>query len=148
MVVVAFDTQLSFTALCKAAWWITRGKPFIATHPDQTCPTNLPTVLVDCGALCACLTHATGVEPLAIPGKPNALMLQGIMKRHGLKPHEIVMVGDRLNTDVALAKNAGTMGVLVLTGASTRQDVERLGIQPDYVMESIEELGNRIASLD
>jgi NagD protein len=68
-------------------------------------------------------------------------MLIGIMKRHGLQPNEIVMVGDRLNTDVALAKNAGTMGVLVLTGASTREDVERLGIQPDYVMESIGELG-------
>ena len=68
-------------------------------------------------------------------------MLIGIMKRHGLQPHEIVMVGDRLATDVSLAKNAGTMGVLVLTGASTREDVERLGIQPDYVMESIEELG-------
>jgi NagD protein len=141
MVVVGFDTALNFASLCKAAWWISHGKPFFATHPDQTCPTNLPTVLVDCGAICACLTHATGVEPIAIPGKPNALMLIGIMKRHGLQPHEIVMVGDRLNTDVALAKNAGTMGVLVLTGASRREDVERLGIQPDFVMKSIEELG-------
>jgi len=145
LVVVGFDTSLNYQALCKAAWWISRGKLFIATHPDQTCPTNLPTILVDCGAICTCLTQATGVEPIAIPGKPNALMLIGIMKRHGLKPHEIVMVGDRLATDIALAKNAGTMGVLVLTGASTREDVERLGIEPDYVMESIEELGKRLA---
>ncbi len=141
VVVVGFDPAMDYAALCKAAWWISRGKPFFATHPDQTCPTNLPTILVDCGAICACLTHATGVEPLAVPGKPNALMLIGIMKRHGLRAHEVVMVGDRLNTDVALAKNAGTMGVLVLTGASTREDVQRLGIEPDYVMESIEELG-------
>lgn len=144
-VVVGFDLALNYATLCKAAWWISRGKPFFATHPDQTCPTNLPTVLVDCGAICACLTHATGVEPIAIPGKPNALMLIGIMKRHGLQPHEIVMVGDRITTDVLLAKNAGTMGVLVLTGASTKEDVERLGIQPDYVMESIEELGKCLA---
>jgi len=141
MVVVAFDLAMNYATLCKAAWWISRGKPFFATHPDQTCPTNLPTVLVDCGAICACLTHATGIEPIAIPGKPNALMLIGIMNRHGLQAHEMVMVGDRITTDVLLAKNAGTMGVLVLTGASTREDVQRLGIQPDYVMESIEELG-------
>lgn len=140
MVVVGFDPTMNYAALCKAAWWISHDKPFFATHPDQTCPTNLPTILVDCGSICACITHATGVEPIAIPGKPNALMLIGIMKRHGLQPHEIVMVGDRLNTDVALAKNAGTMGILVLTGASAREDVERLGIEPAYVMESIEEL--------
>jgi len=91
------------------------------------------------------LAQATGGEPAVIPGKPNALMLEGIMKRHGLKPHQIAMVGDRLNTDVALARNAGTMGILVLTGASTRDDVQRLGIQPDYVMESIEELGKHLA---
>jgi len=141
LVVVGFDTELIYAQMCKAAWWIARGKLFVATHPDVVCPTNLPTMLVDCGAICAALTQATGVEPAVIPGKPNALMLEGIMRRHGLDPQQMVMVGDRLTTDIALAKNAGTMGVLVLTGTSTREDVQRLDIQPDYVMETIEELG-------
>ena len=59
-VVVGFDTTLTFDRLCRAAWWISRGLPFIATHPDLVCPTDEPTVLVDCGSICAALTAATG----------------------------------------------------------------------------------------
>src|SRR3954469_2580056 len=50
-VVVGFDTGLVFSRLCRAAWWIRTGKPFIATHPDRVCPTEQPTVLVDCGSI-------------------------------------------------------------------------------------------------
>ncbi len=46
-VLVGFDTSLVFARLCRAAYWIERGKPFIATHPDRVCPTDEPTVLVD-----------------------------------------------------------------------------------------------------
>src|SRR5438046_188953 len=52
-VVVAFDTMLTYSRLCSAAWWISRRKPFIATHCDRVCPTDRPTVLPDCGAICA-----------------------------------------------------------------------------------------------
>ena len=62
-VLVAFDTTLTYDRLCRAAWWIAQGKPYIATNPDRVCPTNLPTVLVDCGSLCAALATATGREP-------------------------------------------------------------------------------------
>src|SRR5262245_39436597 len=54
-VVVGFDTTLTYDRLCRAAYWINTGLPFIATHPDLVCPTDEPTVLVDCGAICACL---------------------------------------------------------------------------------------------
>ena len=46
--------------LCRTAYWISQGKPFIATHPDRICPTDQPTVLVDCGAVCAALEQAAG----------------------------------------------------------------------------------------
>ncbi len=144
-VIVGFDTTLAFARLCKAAWWIQRGKPFIATHPDRVCPTDQPTVLVDCGAVCACLQSATGIAPATVHGKPDPRMLAGILARHGLRPPELAMVGDRLYTDMAMARRAGVVGVLVLTGEATREDVAACPDKPDYVVSSLKELGEMLA---
>ena len=104
-------------------------------------------MLVDCGSVCACLEVATGRKVQAVPGKPDPRMLEGIMRRHGLQPHETAMVGDRLYTDVAMANNAGAVGVLVLTGEATRADAEAsAGVRADFVLESIQVLGDRLAS--
>lgn len=144
-VIVAFDTGLTFERLCKAAWWIKRGKPFIATHPDRTCPTDLDTILVDCGSICTALESATGVAPAMVLGKPHPLMLRGVLQRHGLAPHELAMVGDRLNTDVAMGRSAGSVSVLVLTGEAQREDVVRGHAMPDLIVPSIRELGELLA---
>ena len=114
VIVAAFDMTLRYERLCRAAWWIKQGVPYIATNPDRVCPTDQPTVLVDCGSICACLEHATGRRPDITLGKPDPNMLSGILSRHGLQPYEIAMVGDRIYTDVQMAHNAGAMGVLVL----------------------------------
>lgn len=140
-VIVGFDTTLTFAPLCKAAWWIKQGKPFVATHPDFVCPTDQPTVLVDCGSVCACLQSATGVKPMAVLGKPDRRMLTGILDRHGLQPAELAMVGDRLYTDMAMARGAGTVGVLVLTGEATAEEAASLPTPPDVVVPSLKELG-------
>ncbi|MCX8038058.1 MAG: HAD-IIA family hydrolase [Candidatus Sumerlaeia bacterium] len=140
-VVVGFDTGLTFPRLCKTAWWITHGKPFIATHPDNVCPTDQPTVLVDCGSVCACLERATGRAPDAVLGKPDPWMLRGILERHGLAPHQLAMVGDRLYTDMAMARRAGAVGVLVLTGEATAEQAARCTTPPDLVVPSLKELG-------
>lgn len=145
-VIVGFDTTLVFRRLCKAAWWIQQGKPFIATHPDRVCPTDQPTVLVDCGAVCACLTEATGVKPLAVLGKPDPAMLTGILARHSLTPSQLAMVGDRLYTDMVMAHRAGALGVLVLTGEATKEDVAACSERPDVVVPSLRELGELLAA--
>lgn len=116
VLVVAFDTTLTYSKLCRAAWWASQGIPYIATNPDRVCPTDQRTVLVDCGSLQKCIEHATGRKPDIVLGKPDPTMLDGIMHRHGLKPEEIAMVGDRIYTDTAMAHNAGAVGVLVLSG--------------------------------
>ena len=144
-VVVGFDTGLVYPRLCKAAWWIAQGKPFIATHPDRVCPTDQPTVLVDCGAVCACLESATGRAPAAVLGKPDPWMLRGILDRHGLAPDELAMVGDRLYTDMAMARRAGVVGVLVLTGEATAEEARRCPTPPDLVVPSLKELGDLLA---
>jgi HAD superfamily hydrolase (TIGR01450 family) len=140
-VLVAFDPQLPFTALCRAAYWIKQGKLFLATHPDMVCPTDQPTVMVDCGAVCAALTTATGITPAAVPGKPDPRMLLGLCKRLGLKPHELAMVGDRLYTDIEMAHRAGALGILVLSGEATQADVDAAPKKPHLVVQDLAALG-------
>ncbi len=139
-VVVGFDTTLDYARLCRAAWWISRGLPYIATHPDLVCPTDEPTVLVDCGAICAALNAATGRTPVVL-GKPDPAILQGIARKHGLAMDAIAMVGDRLYTDVVLAQRAGAVSVLVLSGEATRKDATALSPPPDVVLSHVGELG-------
>ena len=140
LVVVGFDTTLTYDRLCRAAWWISKGKPFIATHPDRTCPTDQPTVLPDCAAICACLATATGRAPDAVLGKPDARMLQGVMRRHNLRADQLGVVGDRIYTDMAMARGAGATGILVLSGESTPDQAQAANPQPDMVVQHVGEL--------
>lgn len=139
--VVAFDTTLEYERLCHASWLAAQGLPYIATNPDRVCPTNLPTVLVDCGSLCACIEHATGRKPDIVIGKPNPDMLSGIRFRHNLQADEIAMCGDRIYTDVAMARNAGALGVLVLSGETTLDTALNSDPQPPITAKNILEFG-------
>jgi len=135
---------LTYSRLCRAAWWIKCGKPYVATNPDWVCPTDQPTVLVDCGSICAALEKATGRKPDVTLGKPQPEMLDGILHTHGLHPHEVAMVGDRIYTDMLMAHKAGAFGVLVLTGEATLTDARKADPQPDVTLQSIEQLGEMI----
>lgn len=140
-VVVGFDLTLAYPRVCRAAWWIQQGKLFVATNPDRVCPTDQPTVLVDCGAICAMLEKATGRAPDIVLGKPDPTMLSGILARHGLRPNQIAMVGDRIYTDILMAHRAAAFGVLVLTGEATAHDAEIANPPPHLVLPSLAELG-------
>lgn len=140
-VVVGFDLTLTYARLCRAAWWIQRGKLFVATNPDRVCPTDLPTVLVDCGSLCAALQAATGRAPDVVFGKPDPAMLDGIRARHQLSAAQVAMVGDRIYTDILMAHRAGALGVLVLTGEATAADAAGAAPPPHLVVPSLAELG-------
>ncbi len=142
-VVAGFDTTLNYERLCRTAWWISQGLPYLATHPDYVCPTNEPTVLVDCGSICACLKAATGREPVVL-GKPDPAILRALAGRRGVEVSAMAMVGDRLYTDMALAKCAGALAVLVLSGEATADDAARSELPPDLVMKDVGELGRAL----
>jgi HAD superfamily hydrolase (TIGR01450 family) len=144
-VLIGFDTDLTFARLCRAAYWIRQGKPFLASHPDRICPTDEATVLVDCGAICAALREATGRAPDAVLGKPDPRMLHGLLRRQGLPASSLAMVGDRLYTDVEMARRAGALGVLVLTGEATAEDAATSSSPPDLLAANIAEFGNQLA---
>ena len=143
VIVASFDMTLRYERLCRAAWWISQGITYLATNPDRVCPTDQQTVLVDCGSICACLQSATGRIPDHTLGKPDPSMLDGIRRRLSLKAEEIAMVGDRLYTELAMARNAGALGVLDLSGESTSSAVENApeASRPDLVVSNIAELG-------
>jgi NagD protein len=140
-VVVGFDNDLTYQRLALTAYWIARGLPYIATHPDRVCPTDRPIVLPDCGAICALLESATGRQPDAIPGKPNPAMLQSIFDQHGLSPGEVAVVGDRLYTDIRMALDAGAVAVLTLTGETKQSDVDAADevSRPDIIIADLNE---------
>lgn len=143
-VVVGFDTTVTYERLCRAAYWIEKGLPFLATHPDLTCPTDKPVVLVDCGSICACLTAATGRRPI-IFGKPNPSILLDLCDRLQLIKEQMLMVGDRIYTDLKMAREAGIPGALVLTGETTAAQAAVLRDQPDLTVSDIGELGKLLA---
>lgn len=137
--VVAFDTTLTYPKLCHATWLAAQDIPYVATNPDRVCPTDLPTILVDCGSVCKCIEWASGRVPDAVIGKPNPDMLTGICYREGLRPDEVAMCGDRIYTDVATAQNAGGLGVLVLSGETTLDTALHADPVPEIIAENVAE---------
>jgi NagD protein len=144
-VVVAFDKTLEYDRLCRAAYWVQQGLPYVATNPDRVCPTDQPTVLVDCGSICKCIEHATGRQPDIVLGKPDPTMLAGVQSRYGVRADEVAMVGDRIYTDIEMAFNAGAFGVLVLSGETTLDVADKAPRQPDLIAENISVLGELLA---
>lgn len=146
MLLVAFDPTMTYERLCRAAWWASQGVPYVATNPDRVCPTDLPTILVDCGSLIECIAHATGRRPDIVIGKPNPDMLRCIMERRGLAPDEVAMCGDRIYTDVATARAAGALDVLVLSGETTLDTALTASPRPTVTARTVLDLGHLLAA--
>ena len=138
-VVVGFDTELTYEKLDRACFWIRKGIPFIATHPDLNCPVENGEMKPDCGAISAAITAATGVVPKVL-GKPHREMLEGLLARTQTSPDRMILVGDRLTTDIKMGNDFGIFTVLVLTGEATREDLKTSIIQPDLIVEKISDL--------
>ena len=98
-------------------------------------------VLVDCGSICAGLEHAAGRKPDKTLGKPDPGMLTGILKKYHLGSHQVAVAGDRVYTDIAMAHDAGVMGVLVLSGETTQASAPRSRPKPHIIARSLEEFG-------
>ncbi len=139
VVVVGFDTELVYEKLNKACHFLRRGAVFIAANPDWVCPMPDDEVLPDCGSICALLTASSGREPNYI-GKPNRNMIDVISKMTGIPNEKICAVGDRLYTDIAVAQNAGSVSVLVLSGETDKAMVEAAERKPDYVLKDVHQL--------
>jgi len=137
-VVVGLDTDLTYNKLKYGTLAIRNGAKFIGTNPDTTYPSE-EGLLPGAGSILAALKASTETEPLVI-GKPSELIFEIV--REKLTADEIWVVGDRLDTDIAFAKRIGAKAIMVLTGVSTLEDVEKSEIKPDLILPSIKELLN------
>ena len=139
-VVVGFDTGLNYQNLSKATQYVDAGVPYVASHPDVRCPVEGGRFIPDCGSILALIKTATGKECTMITGKPGRHMVQTVLDLTGQDPSELAVVGDRLYTDIALGKNSGITSVLVLSGETCFDDIEKSPYKPDLVLNGIYEL--------
>jgi NagD protein len=137
-VVLGETRTYSFEAITSAIRLIDAGARFIATNPDPSGPSihgRIPAT----GSVAALITRATGVEPYFV-GKPNPLMMRSALNRIDAHSETTVMVGDRMDTDMVSGLEAGMRTILVLTGSTGRDEVERFPYRPTRVVDSIADL--------
>ncbi|MFL7837430.1 MAG: HAD-IIA family hydrolase [Candidatus Promineifilaceae bacterium] len=138
-VIASFDRTFEYQKLQTAFDAIRRGARFFATNSDRYCPVpggGQP----DAAAVIAAIEACTNTKVEAVVGKPSSHMAQAILHLAGASPAECIMIGDRLETDVLMALNAGMAGVLTLTGATSSADLARSEIKPTYVITQLGEL--------
>jgi 4-nitrophenyl phosphatase len=138
-VVVGLDYQLTYDSLQRACSAIRRGAVFIGTNEDATIPVEGGELWPGAGSIIAAVKTCSGVEPVVI-GKPNTFIGQMALLKLEIEPQEVLCVGDRLETDILMGARLGTPTALLLTGASQRNDIERTGIAPDYVLDDLHAL--------
>ena len=139
-VVVAFDRTFDYRKLDVALQAVKRhGARLIGTNPDRTCPTE-DGEIPDAAGMIGAVEGVTGQRVDPIVGKPSPIMLRVALERLGLEARDCAVVGDRLETDIAMGKAAGLATILVLTGITPPGDPAIARWQPDHVLASLEEL--------
>ncbi len=135
VVVLGPDFAVTYEKLKLGCLGIRAGADFILTNPDRTLPTEAGQV-PDAGALSAALQAATNRTPLVM-GKPQPTMFHVALERLGGTPANALVIGDRLETDIAGAHAAGLHSILVLTGISQRSELDTTPHQPDDVFDDL-----------
>ena len=138
-VVAAFDRTFDYRKYNIAFQAIKKGAHFIATNPDRTCPVE-GGELPDCAGVIAALEAVTLRKVEVIVGKPSPITVQVALEAMGLEARDCILIGDRLETDIRMGKEAGMKTALVLTGVTDQKTLEGSPICPDYVFQSIADL--------
>jgi NagD protein len=138
-VVVAFDRTLDYRKLNTAYQALMQGARFFATNADKMCPMpggGIP----DAGGTIAALEHMTGRSLELLAGKPSRLIMEVALQRLAMPAERVMMVGDRLETDILMGQQAGMQTAATMTGASTRMDVAQMPNPPTYIIENLGDL--------
>lgn len=139
-VVIGWDRKFTYDKLNYAFQAWRNGAKIIATNPDRTCPVQGGEV-PDCGAMIGAIEGATGERITTITGKPSSMMAEYVLNNVlDMQASDCYMVGDRLETDIKMAKEAGIQSVLVMTGITTPEMLRETDYQPDFVLESVKDI--------
>ena len=147
-ILLGFDKTLNYEKIKQASLLLQRNDkiPFYATHPDDTCPTeegNIP----DVGSFLKMFQQATGRTVDLVFGKPNELILRSCLMKAKVDYEKVLVIGDRLETDIKMADSVGIKSALVLTGETSREDLKRSKIKPTEVWKDLEELLNHLENI-
>jgi len=138
VVVMGFDHGINFAKGSEAALLVRKGTPFYVTNMDKTFPTPRGEI-PGAGAWISVITTATGIQPI-MAGKPFPFLMEFALEKLGTKKEETLVVGDRLETDIAAGQAVGCPTALVLSGVSTREQVEAWQPPPTIIAEILTEL--------
>lgn len=144
-VVSGLDRSLTWDKLATATLNINAGAAFYATNADTSLPTELGDVMGN-GGILAALEAVTGIKAISI-GKPEPILYQQALALLGTTKDNTIAIGDRLNTDILGAVNAGMRSIMVLTGISSEQDISDVDYSPTWLMADIEEITNTLRAM-
>ena len=136
LVVLGFDTTLTYQKLWALCDFVREGLPYIATHPDFNCPTETG-FMPDVGAMIAFVNASTRRLPDLVVGKPNRMIVDAAAVKMHLPVDQLAMIGDRLYTDIALGPSSGIATVLVLSGETKLDDLKDSPFKPDYIFDNL-----------
>jgi len=143
VVVAGYHEGFDHEALTEGLRALRAGLPLVGTDPDRWVPTD-DEPIPGSGAVVNAVAGAAETEPEAVLGKPSAATAEILADRVGVPPAECLLVGDRLDTDVAMGERAGMETALVLTGAATRADLADADVRPDHVLASLADVGDAL----
>ena len=139
LVLIGFDTTLTYDKMCRVCDLVRAGLPYIATHPDFNCPTETG-FMPDIGAILACIEASTGRRPDLVVGKPNTGIVEAVLRRTGLGVRELAMVGDRLYTDIETGLRSGMLSILVMSGETTEDMLAASATVPDLKFSRLSDM--------
>lgn len=142
VLLLGYDTELTYQKLEDCCILLGRGVDYIATHPDFVCPTWYG-FAPDCGSVIEMLDTACHRRPKVI-GKPQPEMVWLALEKFGYERKDACLIGDRVYTDIACGVNAGIDTVFVLSGEGVERDIEKYHVQPTWILKNIREVLNTI----
>lgn len=137
-VIMGIDHGINFDKIAEATLLVRRGIPFYTTNTDRTFPTPRGEI-PGSGAWVSIITTATNVQPI-IAGKPFPILMELALERLGTQKDETVVVGDRLETDIAAGQAVGCPTALVLSGVSTREQADEWKPGIDFIADDLASL--------
>ncbi|MEG0329591.1 MAG: HAD-IIA family hydrolase [Longicatena sp.] len=141
IVILGFDTTLTYDKLAKACTFIREGAAYYGINPDLNCPMENDTFIPDCGSMAKLIEASTGKYPEFF-GKPSRKTLEYIIEETGYAPEQIAIIGDRLYTDIKVADGSDVTSILVMSGETKSEDIDKSDVKPDIIIENIGELAD------
>lgn len=144
--VASWTDEFDYTDMETALDAVDEETPFLGTNRDRTLPGNDGSPVPGSGSIIFSLAATIGRDPDAMLGKPSEWMAEAAVERLGVPAEECLMIGDRLDTDLAMGEQTGMTTVLVLSGVSDRADVAESDVSPDYVIDSLADIEDVLAA--